>query len=41
MTIGGEYRWRSQWYLQLGVSEDIKVEASPDVNFVLSVGKGW
>jgi long-subunit fatty acid transport protein len=41
MTLGGEYRWRSHWYLQLGVSEDIKVEASPDVNFVLGVGKGW
>jgi hypothetical protein len=41
MTLGGEYRWRSRWYLQVGVSEDIKVEASPDVNFVLSVGKGW
>jgi hypothetical protein len=41
MTIGGEYRWRSRWFLQLGVSEDIQVEASPDVNFVLSVGRGW
>jgi hypothetical protein len=41
MTLGGEYRWRSRWYLQLGVGEDIKVEASPDVNFVISVGKDW
>ena len=41
LTVGGEYRWRSRWFLQLGVSEDIQVEASPDVNFVLSVGKGW
>jgi hypothetical protein len=40
MTLGGEYRWHSRWFLQLGVSEDIQVEASPDVNFVLSVGKG-
>jgi hypothetical protein len=38
LTVGGEYRW-SHWYIQVGVSEDIQVEASPDVNFVLSVGK--
>jgi hypothetical protein len=41
LTVGGEYRWQSRWYLQVGVSEDVKVEASPDVNFVLSVGRGW
>jgi len=41
LTVGGEYRWRSGWRAQFGVSEDVKVEASPDVNFVFSVGKEW
>jgi hypothetical protein len=41
LTVGGDYRWRSGWRAQFGVSEDVKVEASPDVNFVISVGKAW
>jgi hypothetical protein len=41
LTFGGEYRWRSHWRAQVGVSEDVKVAASPDVNFVLSIGKEW
>jgi len=41
LTLGGEYRWLSHWRMQLGVSEDVKVAASPDVNFVLSVSKAW
>jgi hypothetical protein len=39
LTLGGEYRWPSLWYIQMGVSEDVKIEASPDVNFVISIGK--
>jgi Protein of unknown function (DUF3187) len=41
LTVGGEYRWPSQWRLQVGVGEDIKVDASPDVNFAMSLSKQW
>ena len=41
LSMGGEYRWPSNWWLQLGVGEDIKVDASPDVNFAISLSKQW
>jgi len=41
LTVGGEYRWRSGWRTQFGVGEDVKVGASPDVTFVVTVGRSW
>lgn len=41
LTVGGDYRFNSGWQLELGVSEDIAVEHSPDVVFILSVKQGW
>lgn len=41
LTVGGDYRFDSGWRLDLGVSEDIAVEHSPDVVFVLGVKQGW
>lgn len=40
LTVGGEYRWRSGWRAQFGVGEDVKVDASPDVTFTLTLQKG-
>lgn len=37
LTIGGAYRFQSGWTLDAGVSEDIRVDASPDVVFVLGL----
>ncbi|WP_129776791.1 DUF3187 family protein [Peristeroidobacter soli] len=37
LTVGGDYLFESGWRLDLGVSEDIAVEHSPDVVFVLGV----
>ncbi len=37
LTIGGAWKFRSGWQLDLGVSEDIAVDASPDVVFVLGL----
>jgi hypothetical protein len=37
LTAGGDYRLRSGWLLDFGLSEDISVEASPDVVFVFGV----
>lgn len=37
LTVGGSYRFRSGWQLDLGVSEDVIVDASPDVTFVIGV----
>lgn len=39
LTVGGGYRFASGWQVDLGVSEDIVVEGSPDVVFVFGVGK--
>ena len=39
LTVGGEYRWRSGWRAQVGVGEDVKVDASPDVVFTLTLEK--
>jgi hypothetical protein len=35
LTLGGVHRFKSGWRLELGVSEDIAVDASPDVVFVV------
>jgi hypothetical protein len=41
VTLGGTYRFNQHWRAQLGVSEDIKVESSPDVNFLFSLSRSW
>ncbi|MFC4311216.1 DUF3187 family protein [Steroidobacter flavus] len=41
LTVGGDYLFKSGWRLDLGVSEDIAVEHSPDVVFVLGIHQGW
>jgi len=41
LTVGGDYLFASGWRLDLGVSEDIAVEHSPDVVFVMGVTRGW
>lgn len=41
LTVGGDYRFASGWRLDLGVSEDIAVEHSPDVVFIMSLKQGW
>ena len=37
LTVGGVLRFRSGWRLELGVTEDLAVETTPDVVFVLGV----
>ena len=37
LTVGGAWKFKSGWQLDLGVSEDIAVETSPDVVFVIGV----
>ncbi|HEY5810273.1 MAG TPA: DUF3187 family protein, partial [Povalibacter sp.] len=39
LTVGGAYRFTSGWQFDFGVSEDIVVDASPDVVFVIGVRK--
>jgi hypothetical protein len=41
LTVGGNYRFVSGWQLDLGVSEDIAVEHSPDVVFVMALKRDW
>lgn len=41
LTLGGDYRFASGWRFDLGVSEDIAVEHSPDVVFVAGLKRGW
>jgi hypothetical protein len=41
LTVGGDYIFESGWRLDLGVSEDVTVEHSPDVVFVLALKRGW
>lgn len=41
LTVGGDYRFASGWRVDLGVSEDIAVEHSPDVVFVVAVKRDW
>lgn len=37
LTVGGAYQFESGWLLDAGVSEDIAVDASPDVVFLLGL----
>lgn len=37
LTVGGAYQFESGWILDAGVSEDIIVDASPDVVFVFGI----
>jgi hypothetical protein len=39
LSVGGSYEFTSDWNLTLGVSEDIAVESSPDVTFIVAVRK--
>lgn len=39
LTIGGAFRFASNWALTLGVSEDIAVESAPDVVFLFGLKK--
>jgi hypothetical protein len=41
LTVGGDYSFESGWRLDLGVGEDIAVEHSPDVVFILGVKQSW
>lgn len=41
LTLGGRVRTGEGWDFQFGMSEDIAVEASPDVVFILGVNKRW
>jgi hypothetical protein len=41
LTVGGDYRFASGWQLDVGVSEDIAVERSPDVVFLIGIRRGW
>jgi hypothetical protein len=37
LTVGGSYRFSEAWQVEVGVSEDVVVDASPDVVLVLGV----
>jgi hypothetical protein len=37
LSLGGRYRTASGWRIDLGMSEDIEVKASPDAAFNLAV----
>jgi hypothetical protein len=39
LTVGGVVHFGSGWRLELGVSEDIAVETTPDVVFVIGISK--
>jgi hypothetical protein len=41
LTFGGEYVFDNGWRAQFGLSEDVKVESSPDVTFVFHLVKKW
>lgn len=41
LTVGGDYLFASGWRLDVGVSEDLAVEHSPDVVFIASVTRAW
>lgn len=40
LTVGGRYQFDS-WRVELGVSEDLAVEHSPDVVFLFSINRGY
>lgn len=37
LSVGGSYRFDAGWVLDVGVSEDVKVDASPDVVFLMGL----
>ena len=37
LTLGGRYRTDAGWAFDFGFSEDLQVDASPDIVFVLGV----
>ena len=37
LTIGGRHRTNSGWVFDFGFSEDLQIDASPDIVFVLGV----
>lgn len=39
LSVGGSYRFASDWEIAVGVSEDIEVESAPDVVFVFGLKK--
>ena len=41
LTVGGDYRFASGWRLDLGVSEDLAVDHSPDVVFVAAIRRNY
>lgn len=41
LTVGGDYRFASGWLLDIGISEDVEVAASPDVNFCFALRKSF
>lgn len=40
LNIGGEYRFRNGWIFDAGVSEDIEVDASPDLVLLFGLKRG-
>ncbi|MGH8235829.1 MAG: DUF3187 family protein [Steroidobacteraceae bacterium] len=41
LTVGGDYRFASEWQLDIAVSEDLAVESASDVVFVLGLRRAW
>jgi hypothetical protein len=41
LSFGGSYRTAGGWRFDVGMSEDIQVDASPDANFIFSVRRGY
>ncbi len=41
LTLGGDYRFASGWLLDIGITEDVEVAASPDVNFCFALRKSF
>jgi hypothetical protein len=39
LSVGGSYRFDSDWEIAVGVSEDIEVESAPDVVFLFDIKK--
>ncbi|HEY6644194.1 DUF3187 family protein [Povalibacter sp.] len=39
LTVGGAWKFRNCWQVDFGISEDIVVEASPDIVFVIGIGR--
>ena len=37
LTLGGRYRTNSGWVCDFGFSEDLLIDASPDIVFLLGV----